>query len=352
MSNQLTNNQQSIIITGANGQLGQYLIKYLQEKEPNLLIIGTQRHKSYATQPIIYDKTKIVTELLDLTDVHSIESIIAKYKPTYFVNTAANAFVGDSWKVPVQHFECNAVAVLHILEAIRKLSPSTRTFTMGTSEEFGVAHATGPQNEDTPLDPKSPYGASKVASRYIVNVWRNSYNLFAIQGWTFNFESPLRGELYVTRKITKGVVRVTNELEAWDSCTPISLGNIHSYRSWQHAHDVADGIWRMLNQDTPKPYVLSSNETHSIKEFVELAFSEVGIKGRWEGEGLNEKYIKEDTNTILVQVDPQFYRPSDVTFLYGDSSRIRKDLGWEPKYTFKQLVKEMVKSDMDEYQRI
>ena len=179
----------NFIVTGANGQLGQFLIKYLQDNEPDLNIIGTVRHKSYDKQSYIFNRQKVILELMELSDVHCIESLICKYKPRYFVNTAANAFVGESWKVPVQQIELNTLGVLHQLEAIRKHSPHTRFFNMGTSEEFGNDVNDGLlQNEKTLINPKSPYGCAKAAARYLVNTYRNSYNLYALQGWTFNFE--------------------------------------------------------------------------------------------------------------------------------------------------------------------
>lgn len=366
------------IITGINGQLSQYLAKHLLENEPDVRVIGTVRHKSFDNQPYIFDRSFIGIELMDLSDSHSIESLIVKHKPDYFINTAANAFVGESWQVPAQHFEINALAVLHQLEAIRKHSPHTHYFNMGTSEEFGISVKTGPQGEDTLLGPKSPYGASKCAARHIVSVWQQSYNLYAVQGWTFNFESPIRGEKYVTRKITKGVARIARAIKDGKPFEPLLLGNLDSSRSWQHAADVADGVWKMLNQKEPKPYVLSASDTHLVRDFVNMAFAEAriielqtaqGPQGNqqvqtcWRGEGLDEVFELGGMEThvsesgwdssvgywkTLVKVSLEFFRPSDVTYLHGDAHRARTELGWTPRYDLKTLVREMVQNDLKE----
>ncbi len=373
------------VITGINGQLGQYMAKYLNDNHPNIRVVGTQRHKSYDEQPYIFDRSKVVFELMDLSDAHSIESIIVKYKPDFFINTAANAFVGESWQVPAQHFEINCLAVLHQLEAIRKHSPHTRYFNMGTSEEFGATEK-GVLNEQSPLSPKSPYGASKVAARQVVKVWRESYGLYAIQGWTFNFESPvLRGEKYVTRKVTKGVARIARAIKDGQPFEPIELGNLDSSRSWQFAGDVARGIWAMLNQEdhlktwqealsgidvskesavllatksgtwTPKEYVLSYPGVNTIRELVEKAFAAAGLyANHWLGSGVDERYVRDrgghfnvpEQQDVLVRINPKFFRPVDVTYLHGDASTIKRDLGWEPKVTFDELVTRMVKSDL------
>lgn len=350
----------TVVITGANGQLGQYLIKYLQDNEPNIKIIGTVRHKSYDDQEYIYDRKKVQFELLDLSDPHCTENLFLKYKPDYFINTAANAFVGDSWALPVQHMQFNAIGVLHQLEAIKKHSPHTRYFNMGTSEEFAVSEVTGPQNEETKIYPKSPYGAAKAAARYLVSIYRESFNLYAIQGWTFNFESKLRGEKYVTRKITKGVARIVHAIKNGQEFEPIELGNIYSSRSWQHASDVAEGIWLQMNQDVsngkkPKEYVLSSTDTHLVKDFVDSAFAAAGIEGAWIGSGLNEKLILTSNSGqiaksgLLVSVNPKFYRPLDVTYLYGDPAKIKAELGWKPKFNYQDIIKEMVEHDIATY---
>lgn len=366
--------QKTVIITGVGGQLGQFLVKkFLSE---GVQVIGTIRHKSYDNQPWLFNKKDITIDLMDLNDAHSIENIIIKYKPTYFVNSAANAFVGESWSVPEQHIQQNTIGVLHQLEAIRKHSPHTRYLNLGTSEEFACSEISGPQNEETKIAPKSPYGCSKAASRYLIDVYKVSYNLYALQPWCFNFESELRGEKYLTGKVAKGVARIYHAIKQNKPFEPIELGNLYSSRSWQYAEDVADGIYRMLNQEeyrhdlkeiadnldetfnswaedivpNLKNYCFSEADTHTIKEFVQLAFSEVGITGHWEGEKENEKYIGQIGEWVnLVTINPKFYRPIDVTYLYGDASLARKELDWKSTVKFPELVKRMVKWHVDNY---
>jgi GDPmannose 4,6-dehydratase len=239
---------------------------------------------------------------------------------------------------------------------VRKYSPSCRFYNAGSSEEFGdVKYA--PQDEKHPLSPRSPYGAAKAAARHLVKVYRESYNLFAIQGYLFNHESPRRGEEFVTRKITKGVARIIKAIKRGESFDPICLGNVDAKRDWSHAIDFVDGVWKMLNQEKPNEYVLSSNETHTIREFIELAFKEVGIEGFWHGQGTNEEYslsteyaIRNDAaSSVLIRIDPKFFRPAEVELLLGDSSKARKELDWNPKYSFHQLVKDMVASDLNQF---
>ncbi len=379
------------IITGVNGQLGQFLAKYLQDNEPKIRIVGTLRHKSYDRQPYIFDKDRIIFELMDLSDSHSIANLVIKYKPDYFINTAANAFVGESWAVPVQQIELNLLGVLHQLEAIRKHSSSTRYFNMGTSEEFASDINDGKlQDEKTLINPKSPYGCAKAGARYLVNTYRNSYGLYALQGWTFNFESELRGEKYVTKKITKGVARICHAIKSGQPFEPISLGNLDSMRSWQFAGDVVDGIWRQLNQEKYnqtllnklsgyplymtkedrhgaerhlqveqdikalskhiKTYIMSAPSCHTVREFVEESFRAAGIMdGEWRDTGENEVYVRHISKGFaqtLVNINPKFIRPHDVTYLNGDATAIKNDLGWNSTLSFPDLVKRMVEYDL------
>lgn len=335
---------ESVVVTGASGQLGQYMIKYVQDNHPEIEVIAAVRHRSSENQSYIFNR-EIEFAQIDLCDPVSTDTLIDKYRPTYFINTAANAFVGDSWLQPRAHIEYNTIGVLNQLEAIRKFSPSTRYFNMGTSEEFGCSTNDGrTQNESTLIGPKSPYGVSKAAARYLVNTYRDSYNLFAIQGWTFNFESPIRSPKYVTRKVTSGIARALYS----EDKSPVRLGNLDSFRSWQYAGDVADGVWKMITNGQPKPYVLSSNQTHSIRQLVESAvYFGCGKIGQWYGSGLDEKYSLDGQD--LVVIDSAYFRPNDVTYLNGDSSLIRAELGWAPKVDFNGLIKMMIKSDINSY---
>jgi GDPmannose 4,6-dehydratase len=345
------------IVTGVTGQMGSFFAEFLLSQ--GITVIGVTRRLSVPNEENIKkikDNKKIIFELMDLGDSHSINNIVEKYKPDYFINCAANSFVGTSWDCPEQHFEYNCLGVLRQLEAIRKHSPSTRYVNFGSSEEFGDV-VTIPQNEEHPARARSPYGASKIAARQIIKVYRESYNLFALQCWCFNYESERRGEEFVTRKITKGVARIKKAIENKTSFDPICLGNINSARDWSYCPDFVEGVWLMLNQDEPKEYVLSSNETHTIKEFVELAFKAAGIDGIWVGEKLDTLYLLPNylsdfagvPQLKLVQIDEKFYRPAEVDLLLGDSTKAREELGWKPKTSFKQLVDKMIKWDILEH---
>ena len=346
----------NVIITGISGQDGSYMIDYLLENT-NYNIFGAVRRLSkpnYSnfSQHLNNNRFKIVT--LDLSDSQSIDNVVREVSPDYFINFAAQSFVGSSWQIPEQTFDAGAMGVLRCLEAVRKHSPKCRFYNAGSSEEFGdVKYA--PQDERHPLSPRSPYGAAKCAARHIVKVYRESYNLFAIQGYLFNHESPRRGEEFVTRKITKGVARIFKAIKNKQPFEPIYLGNIDAKRDWSHAIDFVDGIWKMVNQEKPNEYVLSSNETHTIREFIELAFKEAGIEGFWHGQGTNEEFsvsteyaIKNEVNSsVLVKIDPKFFRPAEVDLLLGDSSKARLELGWNPKWSFYQLAKDMVSQDIN-----
>ena len=305
------------------------------------------------SQHLNNNRFKIVT--LDLSDSQSIDNVVREINPDYFINFAAQSFVGSSWQIPEQTFDAGAIGVLRCLEAMRKHSPRCRFYNAGSSEEFGdVKYA--PQDEKHLLSPRSPYGAAKCAARHIVKVYRESYNLFAIQGYLFNHESPRRGEEFVTRKITKGVARILKAINKGQSFESIHQGNVDAKRDWSHAIDFVDGVWKMLNQEHPNEYVLSSNEAHTIREFIELAFKEVGIEGFWHGQGTNEEFsvsteyaIKNEVNSsVLVKIDPKFFRPAEVELLLGDSSKARRELGWNPKWSFHELVKDMVISDLNQ----
>lgn len=345
---------ETAIVTGVTGQMGSYLAEFLLKK--SIRVIGAMRRLSIPNIQNIKHivNSNFILEIMDLGDSHSISSLIEKYKPNYFINCAANSFVGTSWQCPEQHFEYNCLGVLRQLESIRKNSPHTKYLNFGSSEEFGDVKYT-PQDENHPPSSRSPYGASKVAARQIVKVYKESYDLYAIQCWCFNYESERRGEEFVTRKISKGVARINQAIENKQSFRPIELGNLDVKRDWSHAEDFVEGVWKMLNQNAPiKNYVLSSNETHSIREFVNLAFKNANIEGSWHGNGASEElsianYLAEEhdvKSSVLVKINPKFYRPAEVDLLLGDSSLARKELDWQPKISFQELVSRMVKNDI------
>ena len=270
-----------VVVTGVTGQDGSHLVDFLLENT-ECHVVGCFRRISVPN----YDKVekhlsnpRFEKAYFDLTDNESIQNVVQKYQPDYFINVAAQSYVGASWEIPVSTWNTNATGVLHILEAIRKFSPKTRFYNAGTSEEFGnVLYS--PQDEEHPLRPRSPYGAAKAGARHLVKVYRESYNLYAVQGWLFNHEGERRGEEFVTRKITKGVAMLKRFLEKGKKPIPLQLGNLESKRDWGHAQDYIEGIWRMVNQqefnpnfESPKDYIIATGETHTIREFLEKAMT-------------------------------------------------------------------------------
>ena len=348
--------RKKIVITGVTGQDGSYMADFLLQNTDSE-IFGMVRRASTNNHHNIKHllnnpRFKLITG--DLTDSQSIDNIVREIRPDYFINLAAQSFVGASWQIPEQTFDIDAVGVIRCLEAIRKHAPNCRFYNAGSSEELGNVDYS-PQDENHPLKPRSPYGAAKAAARHIVKVYRESYNLFAIQGLLYNHESPRRGEEFVTQKICKHVVKIKKAIENNEKFEPLELGNIYAKRDWSHAKDFVKGIWMMLTQDTPQEYILSSGETHTVKEFIEKAFEAAKIDAfHWEGEGLNERLIldnfilenNEIKSTILVKINSSFYRPAEVDLLLGNPQKAKKELGWSPEISFEELIKEMVENDL------
>ena len=336
-----------VIITGVTGQDGSFMADYLLQNTDHTIVAGVRRLSVANHENINHLKNHPRFKLIDLdvADSQNVEDVIRTEKPDYFINFAANSFVGSSWRMPVNHMNTNCMAVLYQLEAIRKFVPHCRYYNAGSSEEFGDV-VTAPQSEEHPLRPRSPYGASKASARHLVKVYRESYNLYAVQGWLFNHEGTRRGEEFVTRKITKAVARIKQAIDKEEAYDLLELGNIESKRDWSDAEDFVDGVWRMLNQQEPREYVLSSNETHTIREFVELAFEAAGIHGEWKGSGINEIFQQKETGRVLMAINEKFYRPAEVELLLGDSTKARQELGWKPKTSFKNLIDKMVSSDI------
>jgi len=344
-----------VFVTGVTGQDGSHMVDYLLKTTDYLIFGGARRLsiKNHENIEHLDNNPRFHLVNFDLSDAHSISKIVESLKPDYFINLAAQTFVGSSWDFPAQTWECNTTGIIHILEAIRQHKPSCRFYNAGSSEEYGNVVYT-PQDENHPARPRSPYGASKSAARQLVKVYRESYNLYAIQGLLFNHEGTRRGEEFVTRKITKGVARIKKDILEGKSFVPIELGNVKAKRDWSDAEDFVDGIWKMLNQNVPNEYVLSSNETHTIAEFVWYAFKSAGIEGAWHGQAESSEFsistkdaIKYDpVVSVLVKINPKFYRPAEVDLLLGDSTKARKELGWKPETSFEQLVEKMVKNDL------
>jgi GDPmannose 4,6-dehydratase len=343
-----------IVVTGITGQDGSYMVDFLL-KNTDYTIYGMVRRASTLnttniSQFLANDRFKLITG--DLSDGQSIANIVSEVVPDYFINLAAQSFVGSSWQIPEQTFDVGAMGVLRCLEAIRKYAPNCRFYNAGSSEELGNVDYY-PQDDKHPLKPRSPYGAAKAAARHLVKVYRESYDLYAIQGLLYNHESQRRGEEFVTRKITKGVARILKCIKNNEKFEPIHLGNIDAKRDWSHAMDFVEGIWLMLNQSEPREYILSSGETHSVREFVSLAFKAAGIEGNWDfvngKEPINERflYINHDSTQPLIIINPEFYRPAEVDLLLGDSTPARSELNWNPKISFTDLVKLMVENDLN-----
>jgi len=338
-----------IIITGVTGQDGSHMVDYLLKLlgESDFMLYGTARRLSVKNHDNILHlenepKFKLIN--MDLNDAHSIRDIIIDIQPDYFINFGAQSFVAGSWNYPIQTWNTDADAVLHILESIRRFAPQCRFYNAGSSEEFGDVIST-PQSESHPLRPQSPYGAAKCAARHIVRVYRESYNLYAIQGWLFNHEGPRRGLDFVTRKISHGIARIKHSIEKNKRFEPIRLGNLDAKRDWSHAEDVIKAVWLMLNQDEPLEYVIGSGKMHSVRKFIEICLACANIDFTKKGELDNEKYFYKE-NPIIV-IDPNFYRPAEVHKLCADYSLAEKRLDWKPSMTFNSLVEKMYNSDYE-----
>ena len=337
------------LITGITGQDGSYLAELLLEKGYEVHGI-IRRASTFNTKRIDHlyqdpheENVRLFLHYGDITDSSNLNRLIEKIQPTEIYNLAAQSHVGVSFDSPEYTAEATGVSTLRILDAIRESGVKTKFYQASTSELFGGLPDTAPQSEKTPFYPKSPYGVAKLYSYWITVNYRESYDIFACNGILFNHESPRRGETFVTRKITRAAAAIHLGMQ-----DKLYLGNLDAKRDWGHAKDYVEGMWRILQQDKPQDYVLAMNETHTVREFVELAFAELGYEIEWQGSGVDEKGIDKNTGRVLVEVDPRYFRPAEVELLWGDSTKARTELGWEPKYSFMDLVKEMVQSDLEE----
>jgi GDPmannose 4,6-dehydratase len=283
----------------------------------------------------------------DLTDATNLIRIIQEIQPEEIYNLAAQSHVMVSFETPEYTANADALGALRILEAIRilKLEKKTRFYQASTSELFGKVREV-PQNENTPFYPRSPYGVAKLYSYWITINYREAYGMYACNGILFNHESPIRGETFVTRKITRAMARIKLDLQ---EC--LYIGNLDAKRDWGHAADYVEMQWLMLQQKEPDDFVIATGKQHSVKEVIETAGKQLGISIRWEGNGVKEKGVNEENNKIIVAVDPGYFRPTEVDNLLGDASKAREKLGWEPRISFKQLISEMVTEDMKEAQK-
>lgn len=342
------------LITGITGQDGSFLAEFLLEKGYEVHGI-IRRSSSFNTGRIEHlyldewvrdmkQRRLINLHYGDMTDSSSLIRIIQEIQPTEIYNLAAQSHVKVSFDVPEYTAETDAVGTLRLLEAVRilKMENRTRIYQASTSELYGKVQEV-PQRETTPFYPRSPYACAKLYAYWITKNYRESYGMYAVNGILFNHESERRGETFVTRKITLAAARIVNGLQ-----DKLYLGNLNALRDWGYARDYVECMWLIMQQEQPDDYVIATGEYHTVREFTTLAFERVGIKLRWEGEGLNEKGIDENSGKFLVEVDPKYFRPAEVEQLLGDPTKAKEQLGWNPRKTsFQQLINIMVDADME-----
>lgn len=341
------------LITGITGQDGAYLSEFLLSK--GYEVHGMKRRSSlFNTGRIDHlfsdpheENRGLILHYGDLTDSSNIIRLLQEIKPDEIYNLAAQSHVKVSFETPEYTANGDGLGVLRILEAIRilGLEKTTRFYQASTSELYGKVQEI-PQRETTPFYPRSPYAAAKLYGYWITVNYREAYGIYGCNGILFNHESPLRGETFVTRKITRAVARISLGLQ-----DKIYLGNMDAKRDWGHARDYVEAMWLMLQQDTPDDYVVATGETHSVREFVELSFKEVGIPIEWRGTGVDEVGFDPSTGKVLVEIDPRYFRPTEVELLLGDPTKAKELLGWERRVTFPELVKEMVSHDLDLFKK-
>jgi GDPmannose 4,6-dehydratase len=332
------------LITGITGQDGSYLAELLLEK--GYEVYGLMRKKSKVdygnVKHLINDIEFVYGDIMDLA---SLIQALKKSKADEVYNLAAQSFVATSWRQPINTAQVDGLGVTNMLEAIRVVESKSRFYQASTSEMFGLVQEM-PQKETTPFYPRSPYGVAKLYGHWITKNYRESFNMFTCSGILFNHESERRGKEFVTRKITDAVARIKCGMQ-----DKLELGNLDAKRDWGHAQDYVKAMWLMLQQDVPDDYVVATGETHKVREFVEFAFKYVGIDIDWSGKGFDEKGKDKSTGKILVQVDPQFYRPADVDILLGDSTKAKQKLGWEREVSFEELVCRMVQADIEKVKK-
>jgi GDPmannose 4,6-dehydratase len=335
------------LLTGITGQDGSYLAELLLEKgyEVHGLIRRSSSFNTSRIDHIFQDPHESHKRLLlhygDLSDGSNLSRLIEKIKPDEIYHLAAQSHVRISFDIPEYTADVTGLGVLRILDAIRDAGVRTKFYQASSSEMFGKVQAV-PQNEETPFYPRSPYGAAKVYGYWITKNYRESYGLFACNGILFNHESPRRGENFVTRKITRSLSRIKLGIDK-----TLYLGNLEAKRDWGYAKDYVEGMWMMLQQDKPDDYVLATNETHTVREFVEVAAKKMGFDLEWVGKDIDEEGIDQKTGKTIVKIDSNYFRPTEVDLLIGDYSKAAKKMGWEPKVKFKELVELMVNADLE-----
>jgi GDPmannose 4,6-dehydratase len=329
------------LITGITGQDGAYLSKLLLNK--GYEVFGAFRRTAELNLNNLKflkvdDKIKYVP--IELLEFNNILRAIEKVQPDEIYNLGAQSFVQLSFEQPIFTADVTALGPLRLLEAINEVNPKIKFYQASSSEMFGKVQSV-PQNEKTPFHPRSPYSVSKLFGHWITINYRESYNIFGCNGILFNHESPLRGTEFVTRKITLAIARIKLGLQ-----NEVRLGNLDAKRDWGYAAEYVEAMWLMLQQEQPDDYVIATGETHSVREFLEVAFKEAGIDIDWKGKGVKEKGIDRKTGKAVVVIDPEYFRPCEVDILVGDYTKAKEKLGWAPKTTFKELAKIMVKHDL------
>jgi GDPmannose 4,6-dehydratase len=340
--------QKVALITGVTGQDGAYLAELLLQK--GYIVHGVKRRSSSfntgRVDHLYADRHELGVRFFmhygDLTDATNLIRLVQQIQPDEIYNLAAQSHVAVSFESPEYTANADGIGTLRLLEAIRilGLEKKSRFYQASTSELYGLVQER-PQKETTPFYPRSPYAAAKLYAYWITVNYREAYGMHASNGILFNHEGPTRGETFVTRKISRAAAAIKLGLQK-----KLYLGNIDSFRDWGHARDYVEGMWLMLQQDTPDDYVLATGETQSVRRFVELAFAEIGRTIEWKGKGVDEKGLDAKTGEVLIEIDPRYFRPTEVDFLLGDPSKARAKLGWTHKTSFPQLVKEMVASDL------
>jgi GDPmannose 4,6-dehydratase len=343
--------QKRALITGITGQDGSYLLELLIEKGYEVHGI-IRRSSSFNTGRIdhLYNNPKIYGSQMflhygDVTDTSNLNRLLEKIKPDEIYNLAAQSHVKVSFEIPEYTAEVDAVGTLRFLDAIRETGVRTRFYQASTSELFGKAQEV-PQTERTPFYPRSPYGVAKLYGYWIIINYREAYGLYACNGILFNHESPRRGETFVTRKITLAAARIKLGLQ-----DKLTIGNLHAKRDWGYAPEYCEGMWRILQQDKPDDFILATGQTHSVKEFTEAVFSELEMDLEWKGEKENEVGSLKKDGRVIVEVDPRYYRPTEVDLLVGNASKAKEKLGWVPKVTFKELAHIMAVADFEKVKK-
>ena len=332
------------LITGVSGQDGAYLAKFLLDKKYR--IVGTDRRSARSSNwrlKRLGIENKIIFEEMELSELYEIQRIFKKYKFDEVYHLAAQSFVKTSFNSPLNTSNITGLGTLRILETIRSTNPKIKFYQASSSEMFGDV-LTKVQNEETPLNPQSPYAISKVFAHYSTQNYRSSYDMFAVSGILFNHESPLRGEEFVTRKIIIGLIKILKkEIEFFE------LGNLYAKRDWGYAKEYVEAMWKMLQMKKPDDYVISTGNTHSIKDFINKATKYLKMNVAWKGKGLNEKLVNLDSKKTIIKINPKYFRPAEVNILIGNSKKAQKKLKWKPNTNLDKLIQVMIDEELKYY---